>query len=171
MQVSDYHKKIEEYYNSTENAYKDSWDLDHSLAIHFGYWDIKVSSFRQSLLRMNEIMMEAARIGPGDHVLDAGCGVGGSSIFIASKIGCRVTGITLSERQVGQAKKNAEGKGLVDLVEFRQMDYGATSFEDASFDVVWGCESICYADDKEQFIRESYRILKPGGDWSLLMDL
>jgi tocopherol O-methyltransferase len=163
MQVSDYHKKIEEYYNSTENAYKDSWDLDHSLAIHFGYWDSKVRTFRQSLLRMNEIMMEVARIGPGDLVLDAGCGVGGSSIFIASRIGCRVTGITLSERQVAQAKKNAERKGLDDRVEFRKMDFGATGFEDASFDVVWGCESICYADDKEQFIREAYRILKPGG--------
>ena len=36
-------------------------------------------------------------------------------------------------------------------------------FNDESFHVVWGCESICYADDKEQFIKEAYRLLKPGG--------
>lgn len=163
MQANDYHRKIEEYYNSTENAYKDSWDLDHSLAIHFGYWDSKVKSFRQSLFRMNEIMMEAAAIGHGDHVLDAGCGVGGSSIFMAARTGCRVTGITLSERQVAKANANAQRKGVVDRIDFRKMDYAATDFEDARFDVVWACESICYADDKEKFVREAYRVLKPGG--------
>ena len=64
MQANEYHKRIEDYYNSTENAYKDSWDLDKSLAIHFGYWDARVHSFPQSLLRMNEVMMEAAAIKP-----------------------------------------------------------------------------------------------------------
>ena len=43
------------------------------------------------------------------------------------------------------------------------MDYCNTSFPDQSFDVVWGCESICYAENKEQFIREAYRLLRPGG--------
>ena len=43
------------------------------------------------------------------------------------------------------------------------MNFCETSFPDQSFDVVWGCESICYADDKEQFIREAFRLLKPGG--------
>ena len=49
------------------------------------------------------------------------------------------------------------------LVDFKIMNYGLTDFPDASFDVVWGCESICYADNKEQFIKETFRLLKPGG--------
>ena len=57
MQPTDYHEKIIQYYRDTENAYKDSWDLHNSLAIHYGYWDEKVTSFPQSLLRMNEVMM------------------------------------------------------------------------------------------------------------------
>src|SRR6185295_15365654 len=108
MQLTNYHKNIVDYYAESENAYKDSWDLNNSLAIHYGYWDDKVTSFPQSLLRMNEVMMEAARITANDKVLDAGCGVGGSSIFIAAKLGCSVTGITLSERQMQQALVNAE---------------------------------------------------------------
>lgn len=163
MQLTDYHKKIIEYYKDTENAYKDSWDLNNSLAIHYGYWDKKVKSFPQSLLRMNEVMMELGEIQTIDKVLDAGCGVGGSSIFLASVLGCKVTGISLSERQVQQATENAVAKNVGDLVDFKRMDYGATDFPDASFDVVWGCESICYADDKEKFVKEAYRLLKPGG--------
>ena len=163
MQPTEYHEKIVQYYKESENAYKDSWDLDNSLAIHFGYWDRKVRSFPQSLLRMNEVMIEAAAIKSSDKVLDAGCGVGGSSIFMATALGCRVTGITLSERQVQQAIDNAKQKGVAELVDFKVMNYGATDFPDASFDVVWGCESICYADNKEQFIKEAFRLLKPGG--------
>ncbi len=163
MQSTDYHKKIIEYYKDTENAYKDSWDLNNSLAIHYGYWDEKVKSFPESLLRMNEVMIEAAAIKSSDKVLDAGCGVGGSSIFMATVLGCKVTGITLSERQVQHAKENAAKKNVEGLVDFKTMDYSATNFPDASFDVVWGCESICYADDKEKFIKEAFRLLKPGG--------
>ena len=102
----------------SENAYKDSWDLNNSLAIHYGYWDEKVKNFPQSLLRMNEVMMETAKIKPTDKVLDAGCGIGGSSIFLAEKIGCSVTGISLSERQVNKAKELAIEKKVEDKVEF-----------------------------------------------------
>lgn len=163
MHLNEYHQRIIDYYRDTENAYKDSWDLKNSLAIHYGYWDEKVKTFPESLIRMNEVMMMAAGIKPGDRVLDAGCGVGGSSIFLASLLGCRVTGITLSEKQVQQASANAQKKKISGLVDFKVMDYSATSFADSTFDVVWGCESICYADDKEQFIKEAYRLLKPGG--------
>jgi cyclopropane fatty-acyl-phospholipid synthase-like methyltransferase len=163
MQPTEYHQKIVEYYNSTEHAYKDSWDLDNSLAIHYGYWDNHVRTFPESLSRMNEVMAESVGITAVDKVLDAGCGVGGSSIYLASVKGCRVTGITLSEKQAQRAIANAKQKDAEGLVEFKVMNYSATSFADASFDVVWGCESICYADSKEQFIKEAYRLLKPGG--------
>ena len=163
MAENKYHNDIIEYYRLTENAYKDSWDLNNSLAIHYGYWDEKVRSFPQSLMRMNEVMMEAAQIKPTDIVLDAGCGVGGSSIFLAQQVGCKITGITLSERQAGQATLNARKIEVETLVDFKVMDYCNTTFANESFDIVWGCESICYADNKEKFVKEAYRLLKPGG--------
>lgn len=163
MPLTDYQQRIIEYYRDTEHAYRDSWDLDRSLAIHYGYRDEKARSFPASLIRMNEVMMLEAGIGPGQHVLDAGCGVGGSSIYLARTTGCRVTGISLSERQVEQARRHAIANGVEDKTGFEVMDYSATRFPDASFDVVWGCESICYAGNKADFIREAYRLLKPGG--------
>ena len=163
MHQTEYHKKIIDYYAATENAYKDSWDLDKSLSIHYGYWDDPVRSFRQSLLRMNEIMMQKTGIKETDHVLDAGCGVGGSAIYLAKASNCKITGITLSDRQVAQARVNAVKNEVEQSTEFKVMDYCSTDFPDRSFDVVWGCESICYADDKEKFTREAFRLLKPGG--------
>ena len=163
MQLNEYHKKIIEYYDTTENAYKDSWDLGNSLAIHYGYHDEKTKSFPASLLRMNEVMMETAGVKSTDYVLDAGCGIGGSSFFLFEKTGCSVTGISLSENQVKKAMEIAEKKGMKGKISFEVMNYGETTFPDQSFDIVWGCESICYADDKKQFVREAFRLLKPGG--------
>jgi cyclopropane fatty-acyl-phospholipid synthase-like methyltransferase len=163
MEQTEYQQRIVQYYRESENAYKDSWDLSNSLAIHYGYRDRPGMSFPESLIRMNEIMMIEAGIKPHEWVLDAGCGVGGSSIFLASTLGCRVTGITLSDRQARLAGEQAVKKGINGLVDFKVMDFSSTSFPDAQFDVVWGCESICYAEDKHEFIREAYRLLKPGG--------
>jgi cyclopropane fatty-acyl-phospholipid synthase-like methyltransferase len=163
MQRNEYHDRIIQYYRETEHAYKDSWDLSNSLSIHYGYWDLFVRSFPQSLIRMNEMMMRLGRVRHTDHVLDAGCGVGGSSIFLAGLLGCKVTGITLSDRQVEEATRYAREKKVDHLVDFQRMNYSATHFPDQHFDVVWGCESICYADNKEEFIKEAWRLLKPGG--------
>ena len=163
MQSTNYHKNIVDYYDASENAYKDAWDLNNSLAIHYGYWDKNVKSFPQSLQRMNEVMAEAGRLKTGDVVLDAGCGVGGSSIFLASKIGCKVVGVSLSEKQIQQARQNAVSKNVSESVAFKAMDYCNTGFPNESFDAVWGCESICYADNKEEFIKEAFRLLKRGG--------
>jgi cyclopropane fatty-acyl-phospholipid synthase-like methyltransferase len=163
MAQSEYHDRISRYYSESENAYKDSWDLDHSLAIHYGFRDDQARSFRASLGRMNVVMAEMAEVKEGEMVLDAGCGVGGSAIFLAKQFGCRVTGITLSGRQAEIAEKNIQEKGLEERVDIRIMNYMRTEFPDNSFDLVWGCESICYADDKAAFVREAFRVLKPGG--------
>ena len=120
---SDYHDRIIQYYKESEDAYKDSWDLKNSLAIHYGYRDHKARTFPQSLLRLSEVMMETACIGSSDIVLDAGCGVGGSSIFLASILGCKVTGITISPGQVEQATSNAKKSEVENLVDFKVMDY------------------------------------------------
>jgi cyclopropane fatty-acyl-phospholipid synthase-like methyltransferase len=163
VELNEYQDRIVRYYRESENAYRDSWDLDRSLSIHYGYRDRRARGFRASLKRMNEVMAEAAGICGGEKVLDAGCGVGGSSIFLAAQKGCAVTGITLSERQAEMAARFAAESGVGDRIHFAVMDYARTNFPDGHFDVVWACESVCYADDKQRFIREAYRVLKPGG--------
>jgi cyclopropane fatty-acyl-phospholipid synthase-like methyltransferase len=149
---------IIDYYKRNELSYR-IWGRD----MHFGFWDKSTKTLRQATRRFNEVLAQKARIGKDDHILDAGCGVGGASIFLAKTLGCRATGITICPRQVVQAEKNAKKEGVEHLTKFYNMDYMKTAFEDGLFDVVWGLESICYAESKEGFIRESFRVLKKGG--------
>lgn len=154
---------IVSYYDNCENDYRLFWDLDRSFALHAGYWDETTHTLTEALERENEILALMANIGPEDRVLDAGCGIGGSSLYLARHYGCEVVGITLSAKQVETASRLAQSSPQPLPVTFRVMDFTQTSFPSESFDVVWGLESICHAPDKKAFIREAYRLLKPGG--------
>lgn len=158
-----YLERIIAYYEESEDDYSLLWDLDASLAMHIGYWDSRTWTLRQALRRQNEVLAELAAIRRGEYVLDAGCGVGGSAIFLARNYGCAVHGISLSEKQVQRARANASRRAPDAWLRFDAMDYCHTSFDDGQFDVVWALESSCYAKDKGDLAREAYRVLEPGG--------
>lgn len=156
-------EQIIEYYDTCESDYRWLWDLDHSHAMHAGYWDSKTRSLREALRRENEILADMAEIKSGERVLDAGCGVGGSAIFLAQTCNCQAIGITLSAKQARTAAQKAAQAGVQDKAIFKVMDFTCTDFPSQSFDVVWGIESVCHANDKRLFIKEAWRLLKPGG--------
>jgi tocopherol O-methyltransferase len=151
------------HYDDCYWDYRTAWFDNENLALHYGYWEEGIKTHSQALLNKNRIMCQIAGIKPEDHVLDAGCGIGGSSIWLAKNIGCRATGITVSAQQVEHAKRNAQRHGVADKVDFQVSDFCTTPFPDETFDVVWAIESSCYATDKRDFFREAYRVLKKGG--------
>jgi len=152
-------REIADYYDQTVTHYRTFWALDQSLAIHYGIWQPGIGNFRQSLENTNRILAETAGIKQSDYILDAGCGVGGSAIYLAKQYGCHVKGITLSEKQVRLARENAEKNNLSALVSFENKDYCATGYSEGSFDLLWALESVGTAVKKGAFIKESYRIL------------
>src|SRR3954453_15742003 len=94
---------IARYYDLSEVHYQKFWKLDESLSLHYGYWDDSVRNFHEALIKLNVVLAEAAEIKDGENILDAGCGVGGSSIWLAKEKNCTVTGISLNERQINKA--------------------------------------------------------------------
>jgi tocopherol O-methyltransferase len=158
------------YYNAVQERYNKFWMNLDNLAIHYGYYDEGVNSHENSLIRMNQFLANKAKIKKTDLILDAGCGVGGSSIWLARNIGSKTIGITLVEKQLDLAKKFAKEKGVEDLVQFKIKDFTNTGFEDEIFDVVWAVESVCHTIDKKKFIDESYRILKKDGGRLIVSD-
>lgn len=154
---------VQNYYDQTAVHYEYFWNLDQSMALHYGIWRKGIKSFGEALAQTNIELAAKAEIKTTDRVLDAGCGVGGSSVFLAKNIGCQVVGVTLSQQQVERAYANAEKNNVKDLVNFHQRDYCDTGFEAASFDVIWGIECHLTESSKEKFVKEASRLLKPGG--------
>lgn len=156
-------EEIARYYDLSEVHYRIFWNLGESRALHYGMWNEDTKTFHESLMNTNRTMAECAKISKNDRVLDAGCGVGGSSLWMAKNIGCRVTGISLSAKQVAQGNASAAAEGLQELANFEVQDYCHTNFPSETFDVIWGCESISSAPDKKVFLAEAHRLLKKGG--------
>ncbi|NOY50968.1 MAG: methyltransferase domain-containing protein [Chlorobi bacterium] len=154
---------IADYYDQTLHHYKRWWKLDENLAVHYGIWDETSRNFPEALANTNKIMANIAGIGKNWNILDAGCGVGGSGIFLVKNYNVRVSGITLSEKQLSFAEANSEKLKLSHLLDFRLEDFTRSSFKSNSFDLIWCIESISSAADKSAFAREAERLLKPGG--------
>ena len=158
-----YDLTIQKYYDNTRFDYRWVWNTRNTHALHFGFYDETATHHVAAVANLNRKLADLAAIDFGKKVLDAGCGVGGSSIWLAKERGAQVVGITLVESQVKDARQTIEKEGLTDKVQFQVADYCHTPFEDASFDVVWAVESQCHADNKLDFYKEAYRLLKPGG--------
>lgn len=155
--------KVNRYYQATDKDYKNLWAGKEDLAVHFGYYDEAVTKHSQSLVKMNEVLANLVQISPKDRILDAGCGYGGTALWLAKNFDCHVIGINIVPFQLKEARELAQKRKIADKVEFKREDFTKTSFPDQSFDIVWGHESIVHTDDKEAFVKEASRLLKTGG--------
>jgi 27-O-demethylrifamycin SV methyltransferase len=137
--------------------------------IHFGYWhdDADQADFPRACEQMTEQVIARLQPEPGRHVLDVGCGVGAPALKLAAEHEVRVTGISVSERQIGQANERAAAAGLADRVSFQFADAVRLPFEDGSFDAAWAVESLLHMPDRLTVLRETARVLRPHGRFVL----
>jgi SAM-dependent methyltransferase len=152
--------QVTDYYGSLGPLLRMAWGDN----FHFGYWDgpADTSSPEEATDRFTDLLTERLRVGPGDRVLDVGCGIGRPALRVASTTGAEVLGITVSGEQVEQANALAKAEGVSDQVSFQYADGMDMPFETASFDAVLAFESIVHM-DRPTALREMARVLKPGG--------
>lgn len=151
------------YYEDCDVDYRMIWGIDRNLGLHYGFYDEHHTDHHSAVLNQNRVMAERAGIKPGDRVLDCGCGIGGSCIWLAENVGAKAEGINISEYQIRRGRELVRERGLQGRVELHVGDFADTGFPDESFDVVWGMEAMSYAPDKPKLVREIHRLLKPGG--------
>ncbi|MDQ3141482.1 MAG: class I SAM-dependent methyltransferase [Bacteroidota bacterium] len=154
---------IVNYYDTCEVDYRWLWHLNELSAMHYGLWWDDTTHLKEALKNMNDYVLNKVALQDDLKILDAGCGVGGTSIYAAKNYKCDLFGITLSEKQVATAKEKATQNELLGNVHFSVQNYCKTNFENESFDAIYAIESVCHAEEKEAFVKESFRLLKNGG--------
>lgn len=97
------------------------------------------------------------------HILDVGCGIGGSTRRLAHETGCRVTGIDLSDEYVDTAERLTHLLKMQDRVKFRATSALELPYADDEFDGVWSIQMNMNVEDKLAWLKETRRVLKPGG--------
>lgn len=155
-------KKVAAYFKETDGSYR-NWGGTDAYSLHYGYHDLPGMDQQRALVRMNEIMAAQAGLTNGSRVLDAGCGVGATSIWIAETFASEAHGLSLSALQIKKARAFAAARNLGRRAKFYLRNYLKTGFPSGYFDVVWAQESSCQTHEKTAFLKEALRILKPGG--------
>jgi tocopherol O-methyltransferase len=153
--------KIIELYDVISPYYPSLWG-EH---LHHGYWIVGDESKEQAQLQLVEHLAQLANIKSGSEILDIGCGMGGSSLYLARNYNATVTGITISPVQVEMATA-AAARERIDA-KFLVMDAEAMDFQ-KQFDVLWSVESISHYQHREDFFVSASRLLKPGGAFGII---
>ena len=160
--------------------------------IHHGYFLDDADTKEVAQARLIDLLIERSALVGESQVLDVGCGIGGTSRYLARQMGCSVTGVTISGQQVklatdlsekeaesGEEKKKEKpgftrlGDGSVRFLEIdaeKMGDFFIDPATKATFDCVWISEAMSHLSDKELFFRDTSILLNPGGklvvaDW------
>jgi sarcosine/dimethylglycine N-methyltransferase len=112
-------------------------------------------------------LIDLARVGERDRVLDAGTGIGGTARLIAAERGARVTAVDVAPEYIEVAEWLNEAVGLDHTIDLRVADVTELPFDDASFDVVVSQHVQMNIEDKPRLYAEARRVLAPGGRLAL----
>lgn len=162
METTENIKEVQNYYDHSQRWFSLLYSDKQSLGIHYGLCNGNCTKAEASINTYRKLV-EVLGLKKGDKILDAGCGVGGAVLWLARNIGVTGTGIMISEVQLKKANKFLQKSGL-NGINFSKQNFFQTSFENESFDHIFGIESLCYAYPvQENAYRELFRVLKPGG--------
>jgi len=153
-------KNIHAHYDLSNELYE--LFLDPSMTYSSGLFDRPGLDLEKAQRRKYQRLAEWAGLRSGQEVLEIGCGWGGFAEYAASELGCRVTGITLSEEQAVFARKRIDNAGLADRVQIRVVDYRDVN---ARFDAVVSIEMLEAVGHRylDGFFETVGRVLRPGG--------
>lgn len=157
--------KIQEHYDIASPLYEKLWGHH----IHHGYWVTGRESKELAAQQLVDLLITKSGLKRGSKVLDVGCGIGGTSIYLAKEFDCDVTGITISPVQVGMATEAAKAAGIKAPPQFRVDDANDISVEGV-FDIIWSVEMISHLNNRDNLFKRASELLKPGGkmcitDW------
>jgi tocopherol O-methyltransferase len=151
--------QIREHYDSLAFIYQTFWG-DH---IHHGLFAHGSETPAEAQVRMLDHCLQSLNLRGGEQVMDVGCGYGGTLLYLARRLGCWGTGLTISPKQARIARANATKAGFGDRLTFFADDVQTFPFPAGDSDVVWAMESTEHFADKRKFLREAQKTLRPNG--------
>ncbi len=153
-------RNIREHYDLSNDFFQ--LFLDESMTYSCALYRSETESLGEAQRNKLLAIIEKARIGAGDHVLEIGCGWGGFALEAVRTTGCRVTGITISRAQAELARQRVAEAGLEDRISILLQDYRHVS---GQYDRIVSIEMLEAVGHKYfgDFFRCCDRLLKPGG--------
>lgn len=153
-------RNIHEHYDLGNDFY--SLFLGESMMYSAALYRKPDETLEQAQKNKLQELIRKARLQPGDQVLEIGCGWGSFAIEAARTVGCRVTGITISEEQLAFARERVRQAGVEDKVKIGLCDYRDVQ---GKYDKIVSIEMLEAVGHEYfgAFFRLCDRVLKPNG--------
>ncbi|MBN8898406.1 MAG: methyltransferase domain-containing protein, partial [Rhodospirillales bacterium] len=133
------------------------------LYLNLGYWKT-ARTIDEACVAMAMLVAETAGIGPDTDVVDVGFGFGDQDMLWVERLNARhITGLNITPSQVKLARERVATRGLSDRITLLEASATRMPLPDASCDRVVGVECAFHFDTREDFFREAFRVLRPGG--------
>ena len=172
---NEYQKSVAEYWNKEKDPVNlRLGDVDGLYHHHYGIGEVDwsvldgpeetrderiIAEMHRLETAQAEVLLDhLGDVGPGDRLLDAGCGRGGSSIMANARFGCAVDGVSISEKQVAFANEQAKRRGVANKVRYHFRNMLDTGFETAAYRGIWNNESTMYVDLFDLFAEHSRQL-------------
>lgn len=142
-------------------------DNSKPLWLNLGYWKV-ARTYPDACVAMVELLGTRAGLQPSDGVLDVGVGFGEQDFALLDRFKVsHITGIDITPVHVEKGRERVAKRGLEKQIDIRLGSATAMEFPDASFERVLALECAFHFDTRDQFMREAFRVLKPGGTIAL----
>ena len=153
-----------------ENREDQPADLTTPLWLNYGYWK-GVDTQDKACRQLADLLAEAAHMSRGHHVLDCGFGFAEQDFhWLATREPAHITGVNITPLHIDFAQKRIDGRGLARRMTLRLASATDLPFPEQTFDCVVALESAFNFDTRDDFLKEAFRVLKPGG-WFAAADV
>ncbi len=139
-----------------------------TLTVHRALADPRADG-RPTATRVHDLLADALPPLTEPRVLDAGCGLGGTMIDLATRVGGTYVGLTLSEKQAAIGRRAAERGGHGRVIQFQVESYDTPP--PGPFDLVVAIESLAHSSNPEQTVRRLSASLAVNGVFAVVDDM
>lgn len=146
---------VADHYDALDVLYRTVWGEQ----LHHGYWLTGQESQDEAVKNLVRSIALKANLKSGMHLCDIGCGYGATARQLVQEYDVSVTGITISKKQYEHAISMSKTK---EEPTYLLSDWLNNTLASSSFDAAISIESSEHM-DKEYFLHEAFRILKPSG--------
>jgi microcystin synthetase protein McyJ len=135
--------------------------------LNLGYWKV-ARTYPDACVAMVELLGTRAGLKPSDRVLDVGVGFAEQDFVLLDRFKVsHIKGIDITPVHVDKGRERIAKRGLEKQIDIRLGSATVMESPDASFEKILALECAFHFDARDQFMREAFRVLKPGGTIAL----
>lgn len=165
MSTPKHQEQVQHYYDRNTRRFLAHGEGGKELAIRRSVWAPGIAERGEAMQYVNSRVLQEMEEIDAQRVLDLGCGVGGSILYLASRRAGKYTGVTLSPVQAQMAQE------VLGQLESSETTVQVGDFSDNSFwqgvaepvDLAFSIEAMVHVSDLEGILEGAARALRPGG--------